>query len=649
MLLLAFGLGMLIFVHELGHFLAAKLVGIKVEVFALGFGPRLLGFTRGETDYRVSAIPLGGYIKMLGQDDLDPTKQVDDKRAFCNKSVGQRFIVIAAGVVMNIICALVVFGFLFGHGNKRPAPVVGYVNPDKPAAHAGIQGGDEVLAIDGKKCLSHMNLKIAAAFADPGQKVALTVRHPNGQTATYDVVPQPPQTDAEKEEGLKLFGIGHSYQLLISADLRNDPEILEDFRKMGFAPGDRIVAVNGLPIERYDQLHQQLNPLPGEPVAPAVSLGLERTLPDGRTTQKTVQLNMELAPAGQPEIIGTLLGMTPRSRVLRVTPDSPAQDAGLLKDDVILRMGPINNPTAEEFIEYCQSHGDQDVELLVSRRVDGPITQTKLTVVPRIPQNTGFLKRLLTDVSIQVGIIIGYDLEQPVVAKLSEHGAETFTRLTALPRGAHVLSVASEPVNNWTSLMTQLAAHQGQDVDITFAPSPDQPAQTVNVTLPDDHSWAGFASRPDLGDYAFLPLDPLQVTIKGKSWLENLNLGLDTTFTTLATSYLTIKGMIQGQFGTKSLSGPVGILKMSYTIASERDLGDYVFFMAFISVCVAFFNIMPLPILDGGHLVFLLIERVKGSPVSPKIQEVVAYVGIFLIGGLFLLLTYQDVIKWVSG
>src|SRR4030067_901841 len=90
-LLLAFGLGMLIFVHELGHFLAAKLVGIRVDPFALGFGPRLFGFKRGETDYRISAIPLGGYIKMLGQDDLDPSKRVDDERAFCHKPVGQRF------------------------------------------------------------------------------------------------------------------------------------------------------------------------------------------------------------------------------------------------------------------------------------------------------------------------------------------------------------------------------------------------------------------------------------------------------------------------------------------------------------------------------------------------------------------------------
>ena len=118
-LLLAIGLGVIIFVHELGHFLAAKAVGIKVEVFALGFGPRLFGFKIGETDYRISAVPLGGYVKMLGQDDLHPDAKVDSPRAYCSKSVGQRFLVIFAGVFMNMVCALGLFIILFRFTHPR--------------------------------------------------------------------------------------------------------------------------------------------------------------------------------------------------------------------------------------------------------------------------------------------------------------------------------------------------------------------------------------------------------------------------------------------------------------------------------------------------------------------------------------------------
>jgi len=681
--LVAVGFGAVIFVHELGHFVAAKSVGIFVEAFSLGFGPIILAakkvppglrisllpslipspdgngkiaFTvplglkkQGETQYRISLVPLGGFVKMLGQEDTAADQPSNNPRAYPNKPVWQRSIVIVAGVTMNVIAALIAFGFLFGHGIKRPAAVVGSVNPDKPAAQAGIMPGDKILAIDGKENISHINLKIAAAFADPGEKIALKVEHPNGELATYHVAPQPPQTDAEKDQGVKLFGIGHSYELLISPSLHDQPALREHFDKLGLQPGDRIVAVNDLPIERYYQLHEQLYPLAGKPIARTASVTIERPGPDGQTARHRVPIEMQLAPAGAADIQATLLGMMPRSRVAKVLPESPAEEAGLLKGDIILRMGPINNPTTLEFIDYCKAHRDQDVDLLVSRVADEKITQTNLTVVPRTPKDAGWLQKTLTDVPPRVGVIIDLDLEHPIVAKLNAYGAERFSQLAALPRGARLLAIGQTPVNNWTDIMTHLASRQGQQVTITYTAGADQPAQTVDIALSDNHSWAGFAFQPDFGDYAFLPLEPLQITIKGDTWLDNLNLGLDTTFTTLATSYLTIKGMIQGQLGAKAVSGPVGILKMSYTIASERDLADYAFFMAFISVCVAFFNIMPLPILDGGHLVFLLIERIKGSPVSPKIQEVVAYIGLFLIGGLFLLLTYQDIIEWVSG
>ena len=139
-LVLAIGLGALIFVHEFGHFIAAKLMRIKVEVFSIGFGRRLFGFKLGETDYRFSAFPLGGYVKMLGQDDLHPEARVDDQRAYCNKSVGQRFVVIFAGVAMNIICALLLFVILFRFvGVDFPPAEVGIVSPYKPAYKAMFQ------------------------------------------------------------------------------------------------------------------------------------------------------------------------------------------------------------------------------------------------------------------------------------------------------------------------------------------------------------------------------------------------------------------------------------------------------------------------------------------------------------------------------
>ena len=135
-LLLVLGLSMVIFVHELGHFLVAKLVGIKVERFALGFGKRVFGIQRGETDYCINLIPLGGYIKMLGQEDVAPLTEQADPRAFNNKSVGARFAVISAGVIMNLLFAAVLYVVIGLVGIRFEAPVVGGVVPGSPAASA---------------------------------------------------------------------------------------------------------------------------------------------------------------------------------------------------------------------------------------------------------------------------------------------------------------------------------------------------------------------------------------------------------------------------------------------------------------------------------------------------------------------------------
>src|SRR5437764_12224958 len=164
---LVFGFGFVIFFHELGHFFAAKWVGIKVEQFAVGFGQAMfswrqgLGFrvgsstkeyeelltaqTRGsekhfgglgETEYRLNWIPLGGYVKMLGQDDLRPNSEQDDPRAYNKKSIGARMFVVSAGVIMNIVLAAVGFMIVFLMGFRVQPPVVGSVIPDSPAAHA---------------------------------------------------------------------------------------------------------------------------------------------------------------------------------------------------------------------------------------------------------------------------------------------------------------------------------------------------------------------------------------------------------------------------------------------------------------------------------------------------------------------------------
>ena len=143
-------LSLLIFFHELGHFTAARLLGVHVEVFSIGFGKKLWRKRIGDTEWAVSAIPLGGYVKMKGQDDLDPTKRIDAPDSYNAKKPWQRIVILLAGPFANLLTAFVLYYIIALSGVPQIEPYVGKVAPDTPAAHAKIQKGDKIVAIDGK-------------------------------------------------------------------------------------------------------------------------------------------------------------------------------------------------------------------------------------------------------------------------------------------------------------------------------------------------------------------------------------------------------------------------------------------------------------------------------------------------------------------
>ncbi len=144
-------LGLLIFVHELGHFLAARLFGVTVTRFSLGFGPKLVGFTRGETEYRISAVPLGGYVKMLGENPDEEEAAVSQPGAFVNKSIARRLMIVAAGPVSNFVLGVVVFALiLYLWGVPVLMPQVGKLLDGYPAAGSGLREGDLVVEVNGR-------------------------------------------------------------------------------------------------------------------------------------------------------------------------------------------------------------------------------------------------------------------------------------------------------------------------------------------------------------------------------------------------------------------------------------------------------------------------------------------------------------------
>ena len=184
-------LGILIFAHELGHFLVAKAFGVKVLKFSLGFGPKLLGKQIGETEYVVSLLPLGGYVKMLGENDEvdEPISMEEEKRSYSHKPVGQRIAIVAAGPVFNLIFALCTFCvFYIFAGNHVLSPEIGEVKEHSPAYAAGLLKGDLIVAIDGKQTETWPEIK-EMIKDNEGEPVEITIRR-NSELKTVKLTPE---------------------------------------------------------------------------------------------------------------------------------------------------------------------------------------------------------------------------------------------------------------------------------------------------------------------------------------------------------------------------------------------------------------------------------------------------------------------------
>lgn len=200
-------LGVLIFFHELGHFLVARFFGVGVEKFSLGFGPRLFGKTIGMTDYRVSLIPLGGYVKMVGEEPDAPIEPHLVPQSFTHKSVYQRFLIVAAGPLSNLLLAVVIFFLVFQlAGTFVLRPLVGEVETPSPAAQAGLQKDDLVVAIDGT-AVDTWEAMAEQIAASQGRPLAFTVER-GGQRFTLDVQPDLKTTQNLFGEDVERYVIG---------------------------------------------------------------------------------------------------------------------------------------------------------------------------------------------------------------------------------------------------------------------------------------------------------------------------------------------------------------------------------------------------------------------------------------------------------
>jgi len=269
-------LGVLIFIHELGHFLVAKAMGVGVERFSLGFGPRIVSFRGGETEYCISIVPLGGYVKMTGEeahgeDAIHPTTDgppPDPAKSFAAKPLWSRALIVFAGPGMNFVLAAAIFAIMFvAVGVPIIDPTIGRMTPDSAAVQAGLRLRDQVVAIDGRPVGDWREIEEAVAKAG-GRALAFTIMR-DGSRQDVTVTPRQVSVKNPFNETVEVWSIGaRSYTApVIGEVLPGRPAA-----GAGLQSRDRIVTLNGQPIETWEELAEGISARADQ----ALTLGIER-------------------------------------------------------------------------------------------------------------------------------------------------------------------------------------------------------------------------------------------------------------------------------------------------------------------------------------------------------------------------------------
>jgi regulator of sigma E protease len=536
--LLSFALviSVVVFFHELGHLLVGKAVGVKAIRFSIGFGPRLFGFTAGETEYRVSLLPLGGYVKFAGDNPYEEVAPQDRGRGFLEQPPWKKGVIAFAGPAANFALAVALYFVVFAAPHQDLAAKVGYVKPQSPAAQAGLRSGDRIVRIDGEPVegWSALQEKIRA---HAGQPLTMEVER-NGARETLRIVPavheETNPIETVKHGRIGISAVARAAQVtVISPD--------SPAARAGLHTFDKAVKLDGSPISSWEQLQQQIAAR-----ADAVTLDVIRPLPvqaPGATLWSDKPMTLTL-PA--PEKTGAYGLEASDLTLFAVQPGGAADEAGLRRGDRVLA---VNGRPAfswgDEVEGAIKATGTQPVQITVRR--DGK--ELTATVTPHLRKDRD---------------------ETGVLQDVPDLGA------------APDLNAFADAERIW-----------------------------VRYTLPD-------AARRAVGNTA--------------GFVRAQTIG--------------IVRIVTGHISSRAIGGPLMIADVARK-AAENGWRELMVTMGAISVVLGLMNLIPVPVLDGFHVLTAFIEGIRRRPLSVRFREVANVVGIALLLTLMLYAFRNDAMrKW---
>jgi regulator of sigma E protease len=455
MALVVLGVGFLIFVHELGHFLAARAAGVRVEVFSIGFGTRLFGWRDSkQTDWRICLLPIGGYVKMYGE--APGEGEEGDEDSLGSKSVGWRFLVFSGGVIMNVIFAAIAFPIVFGVGISFPAPVAGDVAPGSPAAVAGIQKGDRIVSIDGAEIHSFETLQTEGALSgEEGLRLGIRRETPEGPE-DFEVEVHPRY---DPSLGLKLIGIQRPTENELKADeLRPDGPAAA----AGLPAGSTLLSMNGTPLDPETWL-DQMRELRGDKASSFVQREVEFGYRDADGIEGTVRFRPELDP-GSP-VLGVI---APQNAISQILDREALHGLDLQEGDIVVELQKAGQrhfvPGPEQLLELLKEPGPAPIQLGLRRSNEpgGELGSARVLLldVPAELQGAG-----ATALRDQVIWAIASARSNYVRVQPGSAAAEA-----GLRTGDRVIGLRGAPVGTFGQLATIVRAADGNELAVEWLP-----------------------------------------------------------------------------------------------------------------------------------------------------------------------------------
>lgn len=695
LILAILGIGFLIFIHELGHFLAAKFVGVKVHTFAVGFQPtifgwkaRLFAFTWGETEYVLGLIPLGGYVKMAGEDPADERTDSDDE--FHRKPIPARLLVLVAGAAMNLIFGLILFALAFTAGVRQMAPVVGMTDPGGPAWVAGVKSGDRIIEVNGEEWSDYSNVATAIALSGGSRPVELLVERSqkDSETTETQVISVDPVWNPA--DGRYRIGIYPASSTAIAAIDPQSPAALA-----GLLAGDEIQSIRlNIPSDEVvmkspaelpaDLLIQSLRSMRQSTTDGVLDVEVLRKLPDSPDVNVVVASLSLTPPTAESELPGSL-GVLARSRTVLAS-RAPANEVFKPGDEIVsIQAGSENLIQVEVLDLYTLEKAARQRDVTIQcRLLDGTTVEAESNDLRRWlledlilgPSNRWVQKsgpeaeamgltagcQILrigdgfkgiqdyVDDALPAGTLIQWitatepktlqssrlteekrlQLVLSPKAMIGRTLAGSPARNSGLPDGSTITSINGVRIEEWSQITPAVQSATGEIVLEAIPPQGAAPQEYRMTPVPLMTSlgiqMAALQFREEL---------PVGAA---------LSAGMDQSWIWGGRIFLTLKALFSGDVHGKNLNGPVGIIDLGRKV-SQVGFGNLLFLLALISINLGIFNLLPFPILDGGHILFLTIEGIRGKPVPDSIQNTIHLVAFMLLISMALFVTYNDLLR----